>query len=207
VWLSRSEQRVTRRSFRREPDLYHFKDNCGGVRNGDPDADFFDRELRPGADEKTHHLTMLEIPPVVGNGKSGLPEHTHKHHKEKSEAKSPPVDKAPRHREKTHSRKQGSSDEKGEIAGESRPVHRKCNLLLLKPCATDQDQGEDQRSRMKLEKPAHFSGFGRVVGHVIRRQPKLAEPHVQKKNREKAGQIESVLLNGDPFAECGSGAT
>src|SRR5580700_7355989 len=54
---------------------------------------------------------------------------------------------------------------------------------------------------MKLQQAAHAPGFARVVRHVVGRQPELAEPYVQKKNCEKASQIESVLFDGNRPAE------
>src|SRR5579864_8542676 len=54
---------------------------------------------------------------------------------------------------------------------------------------------------MKLQQATHPPGFARVIKHVVRRQPVLAEPYVQKKNSEKASQVERVLFDWNGPAE------
>jgi len=54
---------------------------------------------------------------------------------------------------------------------------------------------------MKLHEAAHLPGFARVIRLVVSGQPELAEPYVQKKHCEKAGQIEDILFDGNGPAE------
>jgi len=60
---------------------------------------------------------------------------------------------------------------------------------------------------MKLQKAAHASGFARIIRYAVGRQPELAEPYVQKKNREKASEVEDVFFDGNRPAERGSADT
>jgi hypothetical protein len=105
--------------------------------------------------------------------------------------------------EKTHRWKQRSNDEKGEVAGKACLVVWESEMLLVQPGSADQHQGEDQRHRMELQKAAYVSRLAGIVRHVVSGQPKLAEPHVQKKNCEKAGQVEDVLFDRHRSAERG----
>ena len=54
---------------------------------------------------------------------------------------------------------------------------------------------------MKLQQANHLLRLAGVVNCVVGRQPELSQPHVQKKNGEKASEIEDVLFNRDGPAE------
>src|SRR5882724_9592124 len=129
---------------------------------------------------------MLEGPPAVRDSQSCFPEQADEQDEEKGEAEGAPVNEAPRNGEKTHGWKQGADDEAGEVAGKACLVCWEGEMFLVKPCGTDQDDDEDQRGGMKLEKAAHLFCFKRIVRHVVGRQPELTEPNVEEKNCEKA---------------------
>src|SRR5271170_7682547 len=57
---------------------------------------------------------------------------------------------------------------------------------------------------MKLQQANHFPGFARVINHVVGRQPELAKPNIQKKDCEKASEIEDIFFQRNPAAKRGS---
>src|ERR1700678_2000004 len=78
-------------------------------------------------------------------------------------------------------------------------------MFFVEPCGADQDHGENQRRRMKLQKAAHLSGFAGIIDHVVGRQPELAEPYIEKENRKKTRAVENIFFGGNRPAERGSG--
>jgi hypothetical protein len=195
---------VAHRAFRCHQDLHNFENNHRSVSYEYSDTNFFNGQAGPCTDKQSDHLSMLKVPPVIWYGHSGFPEQADEQHEEKRQTECTPVDEAPRHWVKAHRWKQGSKNEKGEVAGKACLVLWESEMLLVQPGSADQHQGEDQRYGMKLQKAAYLSRFAQIVRHVVSRQPKLAEPHVQKKNCEKAGQVEHVLFDWHRSAERGS---
>src|ERR1700688_2775064 len=74
-------------------------------------------------------------------------------------------------------------------------------MLFVKPCGANQDDGEDQGRRMKLEKAAHLPGLAGIINHVVCVEQKPAEPYIEKKIGEKSRQIEDVLFDRNWLAE------
>src|SRR4029077_5785667 len=146
-----------------QQNLHDLKDDGRGIGDRDPDTNFFDRQAGPGTDEKPHHLTVLKVPPVVGDRESSFPDQADQQHKKKREAEGAPVDETPRHWEKTHGWDEGTEDEKCEVAGKACLVFRKGEMLLVKPGGTNQDRSEDQRGGMKLQKAEQLPGFAGIV--------------------------------------------
>src|SRR5262249_55719374 len=60
-----TKKRMFGRLLRRQPELYNFKHNRGGVGHRDPDADSLDWESGPGTNAQTYHLFRLIAPPLI----------------------------------------------------------------------------------------------------------------------------------------------